>query len=188
MNHTAYPEWGTLRWFETWANDGTIIATLIIGSFTLITVFYLALSFHKQNITTSANLAEKYYEKCKKEHQGIWNKIITNYENSNRSDRDTNPIKLEKYTIKEIYEILDTLERVSLLVKSRLISLEYAYEMFSTLYFPCLKDNDLQIMMVYRREPRFYTNVKQVSKWCNNYFNKNKWFMFRYHYLWWNLK
>ena len=78
--------------------------------------------------------------------------------------------------------MLDILERISLLVKTRVITLEYTYELFSTLYAACLENEDKQITIVYENESKFYSHVKQIAIWCDKYYKNDRWFMFRYHY------
>lgn len=148
---------------------------------TALMTFFIYRTLHNQYNTNSAILVEDFFMKLKK-NQKVWNKMTYNYEHK---DRPLN--ELLGYKKDEIYEMLDTLERISVLVRTRVITLEYTYEMFSTLFFSCLKNNDKQIMMIYKNEPRFFSNVKIVSKWCHNYYKNDKWFKFRYHYFWYRL-
>ena len=173
-----YPKWFTSEWFEIWTNDGSIIAILVSAIISILTLIYIASTFHAQRDLSSITIAKNSYDVIIKNHKKLYIDITTN-----DKYRDDPKHVQYKYDYEKLTEYLNELELICLLVKSGSMKPSIAFEMLRPMLIPCISDPAIKN----RYNKNAYTNINEVSQWCEKYYAHTKIFNLRYALRWFGL-
>ena len=163
-------------WAYLWANVLLVMVTGVLAIFTGLMAIWIVRTLISQNNMNSATLCKTYYDDIYKNNYEIWAAIVTNKEHYIENDG--------KYKIIEVYDsnklatLLQNMEIISMLIVKNVIKIDYAYEIFSTLYFPYFYDSQIQSKINNANNGKsgntYYNNYIKAANLCNTYFKNNK--------------
>ena len=149
-----------------------IVLGAALAVVTALMAIFILKSFISQNNLNSANLCKQYYDDILRKHKQIWSEIGHNKAILIEGNLSENTVKI--YDEDKITELLMDLEMISILVMKKVIRIDFIYESFSTLYFPCLYDPQIKEKIEKLNngvaKNTYYNNYIAVAKLCKKYF------------------
>lgn len=162
-------------WAHMWPSVLLVIVTGILAIFTGIMAIGILHTFSSQNNMNYATLCKTYYDDIYNKNKKIWAQIGINKERYVANNEKYEIV--EKYESVELTDLLQTMEMISILVVKKIIRIDFAYEMFSTLYFPYFYDTQIQDKINGVNSGKsgvtYYNNYIKAAKLCKKYFENN---------------
>ena len=164
------------NWAYLWADVLLVIVTGILAIFTGLMAVWIVRTFVSQNNMNSATLCKTYYDDIYNNNRNIWAQIGINKDRYIQNNGKYEIVRA--YKSHELTALLQNMEMISILIVKNVIKIDYAYEIFSTLYFPYFYDKQIQNKIRQINDGNsgttYYNNYIKAAKLCDTYFKNNK--------------